>query len=174
MSFKKSEEELRILTDAYASEIRNTSSDLPNTKYILSDLWWDNDWNSLFHEPVFQILFQDYDDEMVDVDQFMICRDIKGFSREDDDEDEFVKMYKMKESESAILFDMFIKDFLESAELASPLQIQEALNYNKNIVDIMFEIGYIERFDLEEKLAVFELTDDVRFVNEEAKDMFLF
>lgn len=100
----------------------------------------------------------------------MICRDIKGFSREDD----LVTMYEMKESETVILFDMYIKDFLNSVELATVKQLAEANEYNKHIIDIVFGIEYDKKYNDDERMKLYKLLDDDRFLSNESRDLFLF
>ena len=174
MGFEKSEEELRILTDTYHDEILQTASDMYGLRYVNSEMLWDNSWDDLFYEPCFQMLFFDADDEMVEADQFMICKDIRGFAREPINEDELVRMYGMKKSESENLFNIFIEDFLKSTEIPSPLKVYEIFKYNENIIDIMFDIGYDNRFEDEEKVLIYELTNDIRFIPKEAQDIFIF
>jgi len=174
-NFNASEEELRILTDTYHEEIMQSASDPMGMKYANSEVLGDTMWEYLFNEPVLQILFYDVDEDIADTDQFYICKTTKGFATEESNtEDMMVRMYGMSLKESAILFNLYIKDFLDASPVATPLQIQECMSFNKHIIDIMFDIGYDKRLEDAEIMAVYELTADDRFLPSDAKEMFLF
>jgi len=173
MNFDKSEEELRILTDTYHEEIMQMG-DVQINKYVNSDMLWDSNWDSLRHEPVFQLLYYDADDEINDTDQFMIAYNSKFFSRDGAMVNELNSMYNFSVEETENLFKLYITDFLSSAPLASPLQVWETMEFNKYIIDIMFEVDYFSRMDKEEIKAIFDLTRDTRFLDSEVKDVFVF
>jgi len=174
-NFNASEEELRILTDTYHEEIMQSASDPMGMKYANSEVLGDSMWEYLFDEPVLQILFYDVEDEIADTDQFYICKDTKGFATEEDNtEDMLVRMYDMSPKETANLFYLFIKDFLDASPVATPLQIKECLDFNKHIIDIMFDIDYIERMEDSAIMETYELINDNRFLPADAKEMFLF
>lgn len=174
MGFEKSEEELRILTDTYHDDILKTASDLYGLRYVNSDMLWDSDWDSLVEEPCFQMLFFDADDEIVDTDQFMIAKNLKSFAREPIEEDEFHNMYDIPTDEAEILFNLYIDDFLKSADKATPEQVINILNYNKFVIEIMFGIDYFKDYTNEELLKIYESTQDERFISKEAQDIFIF
>jgi len=173
LNFNKSEEELRILVDTYHGEIRDTSYNPFEIKYVASEMLWDTSWDSLIYEPVLQVTFHDKDDDIEDTDQFLLCKDIMGFSREDNDENEFVQMYEMNTDEVENLFKLYITDFLNSSELATPIQIQEVYNYNSNIIDIMSSIKYFDRYDFDVLSLVYELTQNPIFLPQEIADLFI-
>jgi len=171
MEYKKSSELLTDIIIDHQEDIRLTVG--PEIKFVNAEIEYLT-WDTLLEEPILLINYYGFDEDIYDSDGFFFCRDIIGFSMDIENEDEFSSRFGIDSRKVEELFRELFKEFLNSNSLPTMDIIEKIYNYNYNLIKIMNDNKYFDKLEIEEKEFLYKVTDDILFLPQSIKDIFIF
>jgi len=171
MRYKISSKLLSDIVSSYQESMRLSVG--PEIKFVDAEIEHLT-WDVLLEEPIFLINYYGFDEDIYDSDGFFFCRDIIGFSMDDESENELERRFGVDNEKVEKLFIELFKEFISNNSLPTMDIIEEIYYYNYNLIKIMNDIEFFNKLENEEKEYLYKVTNDTLFLPKDVTDIFVF